>query len=54
MLGKGLGYYMPEYIRGYDAKYSYELQIPALVMQIGYAGVLLLFILIITPVISSC
>ncbi|HBR1074741.1 TPA: O-antigen ligase family protein [Klebsiella quasipneumoniae subsp. quasipneumoniae] len=52
MLGKGLGYYMPEYIRGYDAKYSYELQIPALVMQIGYAGVLLLFILIITPVIS--
>ncbi|HHH9784119.1 TPA: O-antigen ligase family protein [Klebsiella quasipneumoniae] len=52
ILGKGLGYYMPEYIRGYDAKYSYELQIPALVMQIGYAGVLLLFILIITPVIS--
>ncbi|MDP1057478.1 hypothetical protein Q6324_28455, partial [Klebsiella pneumoniae] len=23
MLGIGLGYFMPEYIRGYDAKYSY-------------------------------
>ncbi|VTN41525.1 O-antigen ligase family protein [Raoultella ornithinolytica] len=52
MLGEGLGYYMPEYIRGYDAKYSYELQIPALVMQIGFTGVTLLLLLIITPVIS--
>lgn len=50
LLGKGLGYYMPEYVRGLDAKYSYELQIPALVMQIGYVGFFSLFFLIFLPV----
>lgn len=53
ILGKGLGYYMPEYIRGYDAKYSYELQIPALVMQVGIAGVFLLFLLMLIPILST-
>lgn len=37
-LGNGLGYYVPSLIRSYLSRYSYELQIPALYMQIGVIG----------------
>lgn len=42
IMGGGLGYYIPDYIRSDDAKYSYELQIPALIMQIGFFGTAIL------------
>lgn len=43
LLGQGLGYYLPTLIRSSAAKYSYELQIPALAMQVGLIGTLLFF-----------
>lgn len=50
MFGHGIGYYIPSWIRSDDAKYSYELQVPALVMQIGFFGVFILFSLIYIPI----
>lgn len=49
ILGNGLGYYIPDVIRSYDAKYSYELQLPALVMQLGIIGFLYVLLMIIVP-----
>ncbi|WP_337264289.1 MULTISPECIES: O-antigen ligase family protein [unclassified Serratia (in: enterobacteria)] len=46
ILGHGIGYYIPSFIRSTDDKYSYELQIQALIMQLGVVGVAL-FILIV-------
>ncbi len=44
LLGHGLGYYIPNMIRGDEnTPYSYELQVPALMMQIGLIGCLILF-----------
>lgn len=50
IFGHGIGYYIPSWIRAGDAKYSYELQVPALVMQIGIVGVVLLFGFIFLPI----
>jgi len=51
-LGHGLGYYLPNIIRGDHAKYLYELQIPALVMQIGFIGFIIYMIFIVYPFIN--
>ncbi|MEB8021660.1 hypothetical protein [Raoultella ornithinolytica] len=47
LLGNGLGYYIPNLIRSTLAKYSYELQIPALYMQLGLIGATTIIIMII-------
>ena len=52
-LGSGIGSYIPNVIRSDYAKYSYELQIPALIMQLGFIGFTALAFLIISPLISS-
>lgn len=49
IFGNGLGYYISTFIRSEAAKYSYELQIPALLMQVGIIGVTLLFMFLIFP-----
>ncbi|MFX5307889.1 O-antigen ligase family protein [Acinetobacter baumannii] len=51
--GSGIGSYIPNVIRSDYAKYSYELQIPALIMQLGFIGFFILIALIATPLISS-
>ncbi|QWT40000.1 O-antigen ligase family protein [Dickeya dadantii] len=38
LLGNGIGYYIPDFIRSHLSLYSYELQIPALYMQMGIVG----------------
>lgn len=48
-LGHGLGYYLPNLIRSDNAKYLYELQIPALIMQIGFIGFLVFLVFILSP-----
>lgn len=52
ILGNGLGYYIPDVIRSTDAKYSYELQLPALVMQLGMVGFLIIMFMIVFPLFS--
>lgn len=47
IIGNGLGSYVKEYIRSADAMYSYELQVNALLMQVGVIGVMILFFLIV-------
>lgn len=47
ILGNGLGYYIPNLIRSETARYSYELQIQALYMQIGIIGATSLLLLIV-------
>ncbi|HDT6086165.1 hypothetical protein RZO85_13610 [Raoultella ornithinolytica] len=49
ILGKGLGYFVPEYQQEGDMKYNYELQVPALAMQIGYLGVFALLLVLLIP-----
>lgn len=49
ILGNGVGYYIPTMIRSYIAKYSYELQIQALVMQFGIIGSLVIMLMILLP-----
>ncbi len=46
LLGNGIGYYIPDLIRSYLSRYSYELQIPALFMQIGIIGSIIFFLII--------
>ncbi|SXE67646.1 Lipid A core - O-antigen ligase and related enzymes [Klebsiella variicola] len=53
LLGQGLGYYLPTLIRSSAAKYSYELQIPALAMQVGLIGILLFFSIIFSKLYKS-
>lgn len=53
LLGQGLGYYIPTLIRSSAAKYSYELQIPALAMQVGLIGTLLFFSIIFAKLYKS-
>ncbi len=53
LLGQGLGYYLPTLIRSSAAKYSYELQIPALAMQVGLIGTLLFFSIIFSKLYKS-
>ncbi|HHP1749653.1 TPA: hypothetical protein ACR6V9_005871, partial [Klebsiella pneumoniae] len=53
ILGNGLGYYIPDYLRSYDMKYSYELQVPALTMQIGFCGVFILLLILISPILNG-
>ncbi|HCU0661798.1 TPA: hypothetical protein OUF45_003552 [Klebsiella variicola] len=53
LLGQGLGYYLPTLIRSSAAKYSYELQIPALAMQVGLIGTLLFFSIIFAKLYKS-
>lgn len=53
LLGQGLGYYLPTLIRSSAAKYSYELQIPALAMQVGLIGTLLFFSIILSKLYKS-
>lgn len=52
ILGNGLGYYIPDVIRSTDTKYSYELHFPALVMQLGIVGFLIIMFMIILPLFS--
>lgn len=52
-LGKGLGYYIPNIIRSENTKYLYELQIPALIMQIGFVGFLFYLLFLIYPLLLS-
>lgn len=49
ILGKGLGYFVPEYQQEGDMRYNYELQVPALAMQIGYLGIFLLIMVLLFP-----
>ncbi|WP_220701113.1 hypothetical protein, partial [Brenneria goodwinii] len=53
MLGNGIGYFTPNLIRSYVARYSYELQIQALYMQIGIIGATSLLLIIIATLLSQ-
>ncbi|MFN4628142.1 O-antigen ligase family protein [Klebsiella pasteurii] len=53
VLGSGVGYYIPTMIRSTTAKYSYELQIQALVMQFGIIGTLVIMSFILIPLLDS-
>ena len=53
LLGNGLGYYIPNLIRSDVAKYLYELQIPALIMQFGVLGFILLSLITLFPLFSG-
>lgn len=48
ILGHGFGSYVKEYVRSVDAIYSYELQINALLMQMGITGLIVLFFIIVS------
>lgn len=43
IFGNGIGFSIKEYIRSEEYPYSYELQIPAFIMQVGFLGILLYF-----------
>lgn len=47
ILGNGLGYFVPNLIRSETARYSYELQIQALYMQVGIIGASSLLLIIV-------
>lgn len=47
LFGYGYGSYVKGYLRSYEAPYSYEMQLPALLMKIGIVGVGLLFLVIV-------
>lgn len=53
LLGNGIGYYIPNLIRSDVAKYSYELQLHSLIMQLGLLGFLFIFFMILMPLIRS-
>lgn len=53
IIGNGVGYYIPTMIRSYIAKYSYELQIQALVMQFGWLGTTFIMLMILVPLAST-
>lgn len=53
MMGHGLGYYIPGKTRSTVTPYAYELQIPALVMQVGIVGASIIFLLIVTPILMA-
>ncbi|WP_369789084.1 O-antigen ligase family protein [Rouxiella sp. WC2420] len=53
ILGNGIGYYIPDVIRSSDAKYSYELQLLALIMQLGMIGFLAVMIMILLPLLKA-
>jgi hypothetical protein len=54
ILGHGIGYYIPNLLRSDIDKYSYELQIPALVMQLGFLGCFIIMVSIFTPLFLIC
>nr|DAH75659.1 MAG TPA: O-Antigen ligase [Caudoviricetes sp.] len=53
MLGHGMGSYAPDLIRSLNTPYSYELQIPAMIMQLGYIGTFMFFGVTLIPIIYS-
>lgn len=53
MLGHGMGSYAPDLIRSLNTPYSYELQIPAMIMQLGYIGTFLFFGVTLIPLLYS-
>ncbi|MBF7697727.1 hypothetical protein, partial [Acinetobacter pollinis] len=53
LMGNGLGYYIPNLIRSDVAKYLYELQISALIMQFGILGFIILSIITLFPLFSQ-
>ncbi|HHT0496709.1 TPA: hypothetical protein ACTXFX_002726 [Raoultella planticola] len=53
LLGNGLGYYVPTLLRSTLSKYSYELQIQALYMQMGIVGATALLLLIISTLLTQ-
>lgn len=53
LLGHGLGYYLPDYVRNNITLYAYELQIPALIMQIGLIGTLIVLSISLYPILLS-
>lgn len=52
-LGNGIGYYIPDFVRSSITKYAYELQIPALIMQIGFIGTGVVILMTLAPLIYS-
>jgi len=52
LFGNGIGYYIPNLIRSDLAKYSYELQLHALVMQLGFVGFIMIMVMIIVPLLK--
>ncbi len=53
VIGHGMGSYAPDLIRSPGTPYSYELQIPAMIMQLGYLGVFAFFAVTLIPVVYS-
>lgn len=53
VLGNGVGYYIPTMIRSTTAKYSYELQLQALVMQFGILGTSVIMLMVLIPLLYS-
>jgi len=53
LFGNGIGYYMPDLVRSETLKYSYELQIHALIMQLGFFGTIVILLMILFPLIKS-
>ncbi|MEB7678640.1 hypothetical protein NGC52_02470 [Klebsiella michiganensis] len=53
IIGHGMGSYAPDLIRSPGTPYSYELQVPAMIMQLGYFGVFAFFAVTLIPVVYS-
>jgi hypothetical protein len=53
LLGNGIGYYVPSLLRSTLSRYSYELQIQALYMQMGIIGASTLLLLIIGTLLTQ-
>ncbi|MBT1427383.1 hypothetical protein MRO97_07495 [Dickeya dianthicola] len=53
LLGNGIGYYIPDLIRSHLSLYSYELQIPALYMQMGIIGASSIILIVLTILFSQ-
>lgn len=53
IFGNGLGYYIPDLIRNSISLYAYELQIPALVMQLGFFGASVIIFMTMLPIFVS-
>lgn len=53
LLGNGIGYYIPDFIRSHLSLYSYELQIPALYMQMGIIGASSIILIVLTILFSQ-
>lgn len=53
LMGHGIGYFIPTLVRSHDVPYAYELQAPALVMQVGIIGTVMLIAVLFVPLLYA-